>query len=54
METLQEINDPKIVVVNDENKYSELKHSDNTKKPTFLEEQIRDYIPIDGEENETV
>ena len=47
METLQEINDPKIIVVNDEN-------SDNIKKPTFLEEQIRDYIPIDGEENETV
>tara|TARA_R100001377_G_C3156903_1_gene98346 strand:+ start:233 stop:403 length:171 start_codon:yes stop_codon:yes gene_type:complete len=56
MKTLQEINDPEIIVVNDENtgKTYEYDTRLNKKKSMFLEEQIRDDIPIDGEENETV
>ena len=56
MQTLQEIKEIDKIIVNDENSGKKYKFDTETKerKPMFLEEQIRDNIPIDGEEDETV
>ena len=69
MQTLQEINkiqsssDNKTflalgdrTVVNDENtgKVFVVNHKTEKAEPMFLEEQIRESIPVDGEKNETV
>lgn len=59
MQTLQEINEKQYInnetVVNDENtgKVFVFNHTEKN-KPMFLEEQIRESIPVDGEKNETV
>tara|TARA_Y100001938_G_C8094600_1_gene437262 strand:+ start:2668 stop:2844 length:177 start_codon:yes stop_codon:yes gene_type:complete len=56
MQTLQEIKEIDKIIVNDENSGKKYKFDTETKesKPMFLEEQIRDNIPIDGEKDETV
>lgn len=60
MQTLQEINEKQYInnetVVNDENtgKVFVYNHKTEKNKPMFLEEQIRESIPVDGEKNETV
>lgn len=60
MQTLQEINEKQYnnneTVVNDENtgKVFVYNHKTEKNKPMFLEEQIRESIPVDGEKNETV
>lgn len=60
MQTLQEINEKQYInnetVVNDENtgKVFVYNHKIEKNKPMFLEEQIRESIPVDGEKNETV
>tara|TARA_B100000287_G_scaffold420525_1_gene460005 strand:- start:105 stop:281 length:177 start_codon:yes stop_codon:yes gene_type:complete len=56
MQTLQEIKEIDKIIVNDENSGKKYKFNTETKesKPMFLEEQIRDNIPIDGEKDETV
>tara|TARA_Y100000588_G_C13804940_1_gene732514 strand:+ start:28 stop:204 length:177 start_codon:yes stop_codon:yes gene_type:complete len=56
MQTLKEIKEIDKIIVNDENSGKKYKFDTETKesKPMFLEEQIRDNIPIDGEKDETV
>ena len=69
MQTLQEINKIQSgsdnetflalgdrTVVNDENtgKVFVVNHKTEKSEPMFLEEQIRESIPVDGEKNETV
>ena len=58
MQTLQEIKEQeKTVIINDENTGDVYTWNSKTgeRKPVFLEEQIRDIIPIDREEeDETV
>jgi len=60
MQTLQEINEKQCsndeIVINDENtgKVFVYNHKTEKNKPMFLEEQIRESIPVDGEKNETV
>ena len=60
MQTLQEINEKQHsnnkTVINDENtgKVFVYEHKTEKNKPMFLEEQIRESIPVDGEKNETV
>ena len=69
MQTLQEINKIQSgsdnetflahgdrTVVNDENtgKVFVVNHKTEKAEPMFLEEQIRESIPVDGEKNETV
>lgn len=69
MQTLQEINKIQSgsdnetllahgdrTVVNDENtgKVFVVNHKTEKVEPMFLEEQIRESIPVDGEKNETV
>ena len=57
---LQEINEKQYsnneTVINDENtgKVFVYNHKTEKNKPMFLEEQIRESIPVDGEKNETV
>ena len=56
MQILQEITQKEKIIVNDENTGKKYEYDTNTskRKPMFLEEQIRDNIPIDGEKDETV
>ena len=60
MQTLQEINEKQCsnneTVINDENtgKVFVYNHKIEKNKRMFVEEQIRESIPVDGEKNETV